>query len=275
MSFWRVAPAGSWPALTKGWLPPPLTILLLPEFWMTVLVWELVRPVVPLRPAMEGMLSRLLLRKPLRLLLFRGVPPLTGKMLLFGFEKGTLATVLAMNPVTTLTDGFDPPRMSCMKKDKCGATPGFATVVAGPTTGVATGSGAFGVGMAGPTTGIGALGDGMTGLTTGVATVAVLGNSGCGETTSGTAGVIGATIGDATSAGGVTSSTGAAVSGIGASASSSLSSTVVAGIWPLGNGVVGFIGFGATTVVGRGLAASSRILAELAYPSVMMARNNM
>lgn len=255
MSFWRVAPLGSWPAVTKGRLLPPLTMLLLPEFWMTVLVWELVRPVVPVRPAKEGRLLRLLLRKPLRLLLFRGVPPLTGKMLLLGFEKGTLATVLAMSPVTTRTDGWDPPRMSCMKKAKCG----FAAVVAEPATGVATGRGA--VGVMGPATGIGAVAEGMVGPATGAGTVVVTGSSGWGESASGTAGVTGGTVGVATS------STGA---------SSTLSSTVVvAGIWPLGNGVVGFIGFEASTVVGRGLVTSSRILAELAYPSVMMARNKM
>ena len=116
MSCWRVRPAGSWPAETKGKLLPPLTTLLLPLFWITVEVGE------PLRPTRNGAL--LLLMTPVRLL--SGTPPLIGRTWLLGFEKGRLLTSeLATIPVTTLPEGRVPPRMSCMKKDNggcCGAT---------------------------------------------------------------------------------------------------------------------------------------------------------
>lgn len=58
----------------------------------------------PLRPATKGRL--LLLMIPLMFMLFSGTPPVSGKMLLLGLEKGRpLIWVSAMIPVTTLADG--------------------------------------------------------------------------------------------------------------------------------------------------------------------------
>lgn len=80
----------------------------------------MLNPAPLLRPARKGRLSLLLLIKPLTVEVGNGVPPLTGRKLLLGFENGALVTALATIPVTTLTDGCVPPIMSCMKKDKTG-----------------------------------------------------------------------------------------------------------------------------------------------------------
>ncbi|PON75332.1 hypothetical protein PanWU01x14_042990 [Parasponia andersonii] len=251
ISFWRGTPAGSWPAVTKGVFPPPPTMLLLPLFWMTVLVWALVRP-LPLSPVRNGRLLRLLLRKPLMLELVNGVAPLTGKMLLFGLENGTFSTVLATSPVTTRAVGCDPPMMSCMKKDSVGWSFGPVGIGPGPVVADAP---VVGPGMGATTAGAGTAG--WTG--SGDSALLSLGEppSGIGESASSSA-----------------SSTGAPTGAV---------ATATAGIWPLGKraGPVG-LGCGRTPIgtgVERGLAnpgcgsASSRILAELAHP-MMIARNN-
>ena len=130
-------------------------------------------------------------------MLTSGVPPWSGKMLLFGWEKGMpLMSVRAMIPVTILFDAWDPPRMSCMKKDNggevvvvvCGPA-GFASVSLVATTG------------AGPSGGLVAMLMGPTG--SGAATVT-------GGAT-GAASVIGGATGAASSTGAATV-TGASVS---------------------------------------------------------------
>ena len=51
-----------------------------------------------------------------------GMAPLKGKILLLGFEKGSLAVwVSTMVPTTILSEGADPPTMSCIKKVIVGA----------------------------------------------------------------------------------------------------------------------------------------------------------
>lgn len=86
---------------------------------------------------------------PLSLGLTRGIPPVIGKRLLLSLENGNPVTsVFATIPATTLADGCDPPRMSCMKNENDGS---FATAfgVTGVTTGVAGSSGvSTGVGVA-------------------------------------------------------------------------------------------------------------------------------
>lgn len=84
---------------------------------------------MPLRPVRNGRLL-LLLRRPLRFWFVSGTPPETGKMLSLGLEKGRpFIWVLAMIPVTTLADGWVPPRTSCMKKFSGGICgPGVAEV---------------------------------------------------------------------------------------------------------------------------------------------------
>ena len=69
----------------------------------------------PLKPARKGRLL-LLLMMFLRLsLLSKGSVPWIGKKLSLGFENAMpLPSELAMIPVTTLADGWEPPRMSCM-----------------------------------------------------------------------------------------------------------------------------------------------------------------
>lgn len=122
MSFCNVIPAGSCPAVTKGWLLPLTTLLLLPVFCSTVLVWP------PFRAVRNGAVFGFM--RLLRLLMLSsGVPPWSGKKLLLATEKGMpLMSVRAIIPVTTLDDGLDPPRMSCMKKDNGGDV----VVVCGP-----------------------------------------------------------------------------------------------------------------------------------------------
>lgn len=110
MSFWMVNPAGRLPAETNGWLLPPVTVLLVPLFLKTV------EDCAPLRPTRFGRL--LLVMMPLSLGFTSGIPPVIGKRLLLSFENGRPVTsVLATIPATTLADGRDPPRMSCMKKE--------------------------------------------------------------------------------------------------------------------------------------------------------------
>ena len=106
---------------------------MLPLFWKVVEDWG----PMPLRPARNGRLL-LLLRRPLRFSFVSGTAPETGKMLSLGLEKGRpLIWVLAMIPVTTLADGWVPPRTSCMKKVSGGICgPGVAEVAV--VTGVGT-----------------------------------------------------------------------------------------------------------------------------------------
>lgn len=62
---------------------------------------------------------------PFSLGLTKGIPPVIGNMLLLFLENGKPVTSLfATIPVTTLADGCDPPRISCMKNDSDGS---FAT----------------------------------------------------------------------------------------------------------------------------------------------------
>lgn len=70
----------------------------------------------PLRPVRKGIL--LLLMSAL-LPLLRGTPFLTGSTAPLGLAKGTwpLTAGLVTIPVTAPAEGFDPPRMSCMKND--------------------------------------------------------------------------------------------------------------------------------------------------------------
>jgi len=140
-------------------------------------------------------------------MLTSGVPPWSGKMLLFGWEKGMpLMSVRAMIPVTILFDAGDPPRMSCMKKDNggevvvvvCGPA-GFASVSLVATTGAGPFGGLVAV-LMGPT-GSGAAT--VTGGATGAASVT-------GGAT-GAASVIGGATGAALSTGAATV-TGASVS---------------------------------------------------------------
>ena len=72
------------------------------------------------------MFLRLLMLLPFK----SGAAPWTGKRSLLVLEKGMpLISELAMIPVTTLADGWDPPKMSCIKKDNTGSCgPGFSTV---------------------------------------------------------------------------------------------------------------------------------------------------
>lgn len=100
MIFCSVDPAGIWPAVTKGWLLPLTTLLLLPLFWSTVFAW-----VPGFRPVINGTVFGFM--KLLMLLtLGNGVPPWSGKKLLLGDENGMpLMSVRAIIPVTTLTDG--------------------------------------------------------------------------------------------------------------------------------------------------------------------------
>lgn len=118
--------------MTKGWLPPPSTRLLVPAFCKTVLACA------PFRPVKKGTLFGFTML--LRLLDVRsGVPPITGKKLSLALENGMpLISVLAMIPVTTLAVGWDPPRTSCMKKDNFGGVsgPACATVALAAATGV-------------------------------------------------------------------------------------------------------------------------------------------
>ena len=188
-------------------------------------------------------------------------------MLSLGLEKGRpLIWVLAMIPVTTLADGWVPPRTSCMKKVSGGICgPGVAEVA------VVTGVGPVGevaaavvvvVGLvtgATPATGVGmVLGTGTfgwaTGLTigaTGVVSTSGVSGSGCGVSTTGS------TIGLTTGATGVVFASGVSGSGSGESVSSTTvvgAVVVVAGIWPLGNVVVGpTVGVTFGTVVVAGL----------------------
>lgn len=131
MSFCSEAPDGNWPAVTNGWVFPPLVTALLPLFWKVVEDWG----PMPLRPARNGRLLLLLLMRPLRSWFVSGTAPETGKMLSLGLEKGKpLIWVLAMIPVTTLADGWVPPRTSCMKKVSrgiCGPGVAEAAVVTG------------------------------------------------------------------------------------------------------------------------------------------------
>ncbi|KAE8683279.1 Dirigent protein 10 [Hibiscus syriacus] len=112
----------------------------------------------PVRPVRKGTLLGLIrLLKLLMLLTFTpvrsGAAPCTGKRSLLVLENGMpLISEFAITPVTTLADGCDPPRMSCMKKDSVGScVPGFpvvalvAAAVAAPgpaigSAGVATGA---------------------------------------------------------------------------------------------------------------------------------------
>lgn len=118
--------------MTKGWLFPLRTLLLFPVFCKTaLLVWE---PVRPLRNGtLLGLMMLFMLPRLLMLLPFKsGDAPWSGKSALLVLENGMpLISELAMTPVTTLADGWDPPNMSCMKKDKTGSCgPGFDATVA-------------------------------------------------------------------------------------------------------------------------------------------------
>lgn len=196
---------------------------------------------------------------PLILGLTSGIPPVIGKRLLLSFEKGRPVTsVFATIPATTLADGCDPPRMSCMKKDNDGSfATGFA-VTGGVTSGTA-GTSASGCGISG-----------VSSVVVGLATGGII-----------------------SSAGAVTAA-GASVSGTEGSALTSSSVVgiveVAAGVWPLGKVVVmpiwGMVVVVVTgLVVTEGLAApgpgrlpmawgwvstSSRILAELAIKKVVV-----
>ncbi|KAJ6772852.1 hypothetical protein OIU74_018964 [Salix koriyanagi] len=160
-----------------------------------------------------------------------------------------------MIPVTILFDGWDPPRMSCMKKENGGEVvavvicepAGFATVAPVATTG------------AGPLSGV----------------VVAPAGSGAGTVTGGVTA-------DVPSSTGVTASaTGAAtvVSGTAVSSGSGGSATpfstvvgVVAWTWPLDKVVVGAgtaVVAGKPTTAGFPGSASSRILAELAWERVI------
>lgn len=113
----------------------------------------MLKPAPLFRPARKGRLFLLLLMKPLMLEFGNGVPPLTGKKLLLGFEKGAFVTALAMIPVTALADGCVPPTMSCMKKDRTGCSvPAPAPARAGTAGDVAVGP-AMGATVAGEATG--------------------------------------------------------------------------------------------------------------------------
>lgn len=135
-----VNPAGRLPAETNGWLSLPVTVLLVPLFLNTV------EDCAPLRPTRFGRL--LLVMMPLSLGLTKGIPPVIGKRLLLSLENGRPVTsVFATIPATTLADGCDPPRMSCMKKEKddsfatgFGVT-GVALGIAGTTSGVGIATG--------------------------------------------------------------------------------------------------------------------------------------
>lgn len=237
--------------MTKGWLLPLATLLLLPVFCRNVLVW------VPVRPVRSGALFGFM--RLLRLLmLISGVPPWSGKKLLFGWEKGMpLISVRAMIPATILFDGWVPPRMSCMKKDNGGEVvavvvcepAGFATVALVATNG------------AGPLGGVvvvmGPAGSGAATLT-GEATGAVPSSTG----------VTASATGAATAVSGTTVSSG---SGGSASPSSTVEG-VVAWNWPLGNVVVGAgtaVVAGGPTTAGYSGSTPSRILAELAQERVI------
>lgn len=69
----------------------------------------------PESPVKKGTLLLLIIPS---LLLFCGMPLVTGKFAPFGLAKGTcpLTAGLLTTPVTALAVGFDPPTMSCMKK---------------------------------------------------------------------------------------------------------------------------------------------------------------
>ena len=144
--------------MTKGWFLPPMTGLLLPLFWIIVFVCP------PLSPVRNGML--LLLIRPL-LPLRRGTPPLIGKTPPLALEKGRpLISVLVVIPLTTLAEGFDPPRISCMKKDNAA---GFGWA--------ATGAAATGATSTGAASGVSASGrGGSASASVGVVAVAVAGN---------------------------------------------------------------------------------------------------
>lgn len=136
-----------------------------------------------------------------------GRVPWIGKKLSFGFENAMpLLSEFATIPVTTLADGWDPPRMSCMKNENGSAPP---AVVAGD----------------------GPVGDGVIGATAaaGVAVVVVgimLSSS------SSSAAALGATTGGLVwgiiGVGEISSSSAPAVAGEG----------VVVGIWVLLEGVI-------------------------------------
>lgn len=107
---------------------------------------------------------------PLSLGLTNGIPPVIGKRLLLSLENGKPVTSLfATIPATTLADGCDPPRISCMKKENEGSfAVGFAV------TGVALGTAGSGTSVSGGGSGTSASGCGsssgvssVVGLTTG------------------------------------------------------------------------------------------------------------
>ena len=92
----------------------------------------------------------LLLMRPL-LPLSSGTPPLIGKTPPLALEKGRpLIWVLAVIPLTTLAEGCDPPRISCIKKDNGGFGGAAFPVVA---LVAATGAGPLGNAATGPATG--------------------------------------------------------------------------------------------------------------------------
>ncbi|CAL5365779.1 unnamed protein product [Camellia sinensis] len=161
-----------------------------------------------------------------------------------------LTSELATIPVTTLPEGWVPPKMSCMKKDNggfCGATAAPAEAAE-----------------------VGPLGDVTAGVATGGATSATGGVTVLGTSASGAEMAIGATTGMGPfgrvvvgPAKGATPTTGVAPVG-------------VAGIWPLGNMVAGpstgatsGTSTGASAEIGNCGSTSSRIRAELAHPMVV------
>lgn len=192
--------------MTKGWLLL-LKMLLLPAFCTIVLGFP------PFKPVSNGAVfgfMRLLMLLRLR----SGDPPLMGKKLLLVLEKGMpLISVFAMIPVTTLADGLDAPKMSCMKNDNVesrGGPTGPASVPEFVIVGDVLGSILVVVVVVVAT---------LVGFVSGDPLLIGVATSSIGGATSAIGGVT-SSIGDATS------STGGCVSSVG---------TVVVGIWPLGN----------------------------------------
>lgn len=74
-----------------------------------------------------------------------GTPPGRGKMLLLGLENGRAAagSALGVVPVTVLAEGWDPPRISCMKKESVGGGGGVGSDD-GPRMAWRSGPGPFG-----------------------------------------------------------------------------------------------------------------------------------
>lgn len=153
-------------------------------------------------------------------MVLRGTPPLIGKIWLLAFENGRLlASELATMPVTTLPEGLDPPRMSCMKKDSAGSPPSGA--VTGLVAGVVIGGAVVAPPFRGVVTGVAA--GVVTGLVAGGVVVVVVAAPPVREFVTGV------------------------VTGSGAKGSvGMMGATLAAGIWPLGSVAVGVTAGAAT-----------------------------